>query len=326
MSASWAVVATVDEPAPLVAAFVAHHLNEGAQAVHLFLDRADPETAGIVRGLKGCLLTRCNKDHWAAHNGGTRPYLHTRRQIINANIAYHACTADWLVHCDADEFIRDGRAMAKELAETPDGRDHLRLRVSERVMPAGIEQTGLFDGIFRLPISEEPRRLDVIYHPVEAFMDRGLTGHPNGKGAVRTGRGMRLNIHQPQGEVPSWPITSTRLLHFDGLTRFHYLLKLLRRAHEKDLPGLPRHKPGRMAQLTAMKENAADPAFFNALVEALKTLRPDQRAALERLELIEAAPFTPNLGGLALDLSVSGFDASLRRRQADFLESIGFQG
>lgn len=326
MSASWAVVATVDEPAPLVAAFVAHHLNEGAQEVHLFLDKPDPETAGLLRGMKGCRLTRCNKDHWAAHNNGTRPYLHTRRQIINANIAYQACTADWLVHCDADEFIRDGRAMAAELATTPADRDHLRLRVSERVMPAGVEQVGLFDGLFRQPITEEPRRLDTIYHPVEAFLDRGLTGHPNGKGVVRTGRGFKINIHQPQGEIPSWPITSTRLLHFDGLTRFHYLLKLLRRAHEKDLPGPPRHKPGRMAQLTAMKENAADPGFFNALVDGLKTLRPDQRTALEQLELIDPAPFLPNLGGLDLDMSVTGFDANLRLRQAEFLESIGFLG
>ena len=48
MSASWAVVATVDEPAPLVAAFVAHHLNEGAREVHLFLDKPDPETVALI--------------------------------------------------------------------------------------------------------------------------------------------------------------------------------------------------------------------------------------------------------------------------------------
>jgi hypothetical protein len=326
MSASWAVVATVDEPAPLVAAFVAHHLNEGAREVHLFLDKPDPETVALIRDMKGCKLMRCNKDHWAAHNNGTRPYLHTRRQIINANIAYAACRADWLVHCDADEFIRDGRAMAAELAEVPGARDHLRLRVSERVMLAGVAQRGLFDGVFRQPIVEEPRRLEAIYHPVEAFLDRGLTGHPNGKGVVRTGRGYKLNIHQPQGDVPSWPIVSTRLLHFDGLTEFHYLLKLLRRAHEKPLPGPPRHKSGRMAQLTAMKEHVGDPEFFRALLVGLKTLRPDQMAALTALGLIEEAAFRPNLGGLALDLGVAGFDAILRARQAEFLASIGFEG
>lgn len=326
MRPSWAVVATVDEPAPLVAAFVAHHLNEGAREVHLFLDKPDPQTATILRGLEGCVLTRCDKAHWQAHNGGTKPYLHTRRQIINANLAYQRCRADWLVHCDADEFIRDGRAMAEELRAVPAACDHLRLRVAERVMPAGVAQEALFEGLFRLPVWEQPRRLDPIHHPVEAFLDRGLTGHPNGKAGVRCGRDLRLNIHQPAGEIPSQPILTTRLLHFDGLTEFHYLLKLLRRAHEKDVPGPPRHKPGRMAQLTAMKENAGDPAFFRALVAGLKTLRPDQLAALTALDLIEAAPFSPNLGTLVLDLSVAGFDAILRARHAEFLHSIGFQG
>ena len=326
MVASWAVVATVDEPAPLVAAFVAHHLNEGAAAVYLFLDKPDPETAALLRDMQGCHLTRCNKAHWQDHNGGVRPYLHTRRQIINANIAYGQCKADWLVHCDGDEFIRDGRALAAELAGVPAGQDHLRLRVSERVMPAAIAQRGLFDGIFRLPIPQEPGRLTPIYHPVSAFLDRGLTGHPNGKAVVRAGKGYQLAIHYPVGDVPAAPVTATRLLHFDGLTEFHYLLKLLRRAHEKPLPGTPRHKPGRLAQLTAMKENASDPGFFRALVAGLKTLRPDQIAALDELGLIDAQPFRPNLGALALDLSVAQFDAALWAKQAEFLHDIGFEG
>lgn len=325
MPPSWAVVATVDEPAPLVAAFVAHHLNEGAQAVHLFLDKGDPETVRLLRGMTGCLLTRCNKEHWEAHNNGTHPYLHTRRQIINANIAYAACQADWLIHCDADEFIRNGAAVSAALAKAPADCDHLRLRVAERVMPATATQSGLFDGIFRLPAHNQDTALAEIYHPVAAYLDRGLTGHPNGKGVVRVGRGLTLGIHQPTPEIPSLPIPGTRLLHFDGLTEFHYLLKLLRRAHEKPLPGPPRHKPGRLAQMEAMRENAADPEFFRALVRALKTLTATQEARLKALDVIDTTAFVPNLGGLALDLSVARFDAALREKLAKFLDQIGFQ-
>jgi len=326
MQASWAVVATVDEPAPLVLAFAAHHLNEGASAVHLFLDRPDTEAASVLRQMPGVILTRCNQAHWQKHNDGARPYLHTRRQIINANIAYRQTKADWLVHCDGDEFIRDGRAMAQELARAPADCAHFRLRVAERVMPAGQTQDSIFDGFFRLPIAVRPGRLDPIYDPVSLYLDRGLTGHPNGKAVVRAGRGHQLSIHYPMGEVPSRPLTSTRLLHFDGLSAFHYLLKLLRRAHEKPLPGAPRHKPGRLAQVTALKDHADDPDFFRALVTRLKTLHPDQVAALQELGLIDKRPFAPNLGGMALDLSVAGFDARLRARQADFLQAIGFAG
>lgn len=323
MGNSWAVVATVDEPAPLVAAFVAHHLNEGAREVHLFLDKSDPETVALIRPMKGCKLTRCNMDHWGAHNGGTRPYLHTRRQIINANIAYQACKADWLVHCDADEFIRSGAVVSAALATVPDDCDHLRLRVAERVIPKDETQVGLFDGFFRLPVQGQKEVLNDIYTPISAYLDKGLTGHQNGKALVRVGRGLHLGIHQPLPEIPSRPITETRLLHFDGLTEFHYLFKLLRRAHEKPLPGKPRHSLGRLAQMTAMRENAADPTFFWSLAHVLKTLSADQEARLTALNTIDRTPFAPNLGGLSLDLSVETFDAALRVKHAKFLQEIG---
>lgn len=325
MGNSWAVVATVDEPAPLVAAFVAHHLNEGAAAVHLFLDKGDPETVQALRGMKGLILTRCNRDYWEAQNNGTHPYLHTRRQIINANLAYRQCQADWLIHIDADEFIRSGAAVTRALTDAPRDCHHLRLRVAERVMPAGAAQKGLFDGIFRLPVQGQDAALTEIYHPVAGYLDKGLTGHPNGKAAVRVGRDLKLGIHQPLPEIPSQPIAGTRLLHFDGLTAFHYLLKLLRRAHEKPLPGTPRHKPGRMAQMLAMREHADDPAFFQSLTQALKTLTPVQEARLAAFDTIDTTPFQPNLGGLELDLSVERFDAALRVKLAKFLDGIGFE-
>lgn len=326
MPTSWAVVATVDEPTPLVAAFVAHHLNEGAQAVHLFLDKPDPETVRVLRGIKGCVLTRCNKAYWEAQNNGTHPYLHTRRQIINANVAYAACAADWLLHCDADEFVRDGAALGDALQAAPETCDYLRLRVAERVMPSGFDQKQLFDGIFRTPISGHKAAFARAYHPVEAYLDRGLTGHTIGKSVARTGRGLRLGLHKPDDTLQRQVVETTRLLHFDGLTEFHFLLKLLRRAHEKALPGVPRHNAGRLAQMMAIRDNVDDMELFLALVEALKTLRPDQEAQLTALGVIDKTPFTPNLGNLALDLSVATFDAALRVKLAKFLSQIGFQG
>ena len=45
---SWAVVATVSEPAALLTAFAAHHLDLGAAAVHLYLDTPNPELRGMI--------------------------------------------------------------------------------------------------------------------------------------------------------------------------------------------------------------------------------------------------------------------------------------
>ena len=324
MLPTWAVVATVDEPAPLVTAFVAHHLNEGAQAVHLYLDKNDRATVKSLRDMPGCILTRCNNHHWRAHNGGRHPYLHTRRQILNANVAYQTCRADWLIHCDADEFIRSGAALAADLAELPADCDHARLAVAERVMPPNTPQNGLFDGLFRLPVKGADDLLAEIYQSLAVFLENGLTGHPSGKAAVRTGRDLKIGIHQPRPIVPSVPLARTHLLHFDGLTAFHYLVKLLRRAHEKPLPGAPRHSAGRMAQIVRIKDIAHDPAAFRALADGLKSLTPDQLARLAALDLIDLTAFQPNLGTLTPDLSVGHFDDTLRTKLAAYFTEIGF--
>lgn len=319
MAPSWAIVATVDEPAPLILAFVGHHLAQGAAEIHLFLDQPNPEAQAALAGLPQCRVTLCDKAHWAGSEQGRRPALHTRRQILNANLAYGRCTADWLLHCDADEFLRDGRAMGQELDRFGPEVEHLRLLVAERVMPEGAAQQGIFDGIFRLPVPRGIASPDEIYHPVTGFLDRGLTGHSNGKGLVRAGRGHILGIHAPKGEIAEQFIRSTRLLHFDGLTALHYKIKLLRRAYEKQTPGPTRHKQGRMTQFTAIRENLRDEGFCDALVAALKTLRPDQAEKLEALALLDRRAFAPELAGLIVDLSVTRFDADLAQRFAAFL-------
>ncbi len=325
MPPTWAVVATVDEPAPLVAAFVTHHLNEGAQAVHVFLDRPDPETEQVLRPIKGCLLTICDAAHWQGRGGGRRPRRHPMRQIANANIAYADCTADWLVHCDADEFIRDGRAMAQELAEAPPDCLHLRLRVAERAVLAGAGQQELFDGVFRMPRRAEPWMLEPIYGASLAFLSSGLTGHVSGKAVMRCQKGLRLSIHEPEGRIPARPLKSTRLLHFDGPTALALQIKLLLRAFEPPRPGKSRHPSGRQAQIAQIREYVPDPQLRARFVAGLRSLTPEQAEMLDLFGLIDTKPFQPNLAGLPLDLSVEGFDARLRRRNAGFLAEHGIE-
>lgn len=318
MSPTWAIVATVDEPAQLVVAFVAHHLAIGASEIHLFLDRPCEETQTLLAGFRACHVTVCTEAHWQAALG-RRPHLHTRRQNVNANLAYQICKADWILHCDADEFVRDGAALGEELLRFGHNDLHLRLAVAERVQPRDEPQVGIFDGIFRLAGRLDFDVMDQIYHPLTLFFDRGLTGHPTGKALVRTGRGLKLAIHQPEGDIPARRIRQTRLLHFDGLTQFHYLLKLLRRACEKEYAKTPRHKPGRLAQLTAIKENLGDAAFCLEIVSGLKNITPEQCVQLQAHGLIEERRFGPQLGGVQLDLSVAAFDRVLRQRNHAFL-------
>ena len=113
MLPSWSVVATVDEPAALVVAFALHHLNIGAAEVHIFLDGPNPEAQEALSAIPQVQVTLCDAAYWAASVRRRNPVLHTVRQQVNADNAYGRTKAEWLLHCDCDEFLRDGAAMAQ---------------------------------------------------------------------------------------------------------------------------------------------------------------------------------------------------------------------
>lgn len=241
MTPTWAVVATVDEPAPLVLAFAAWHLSLGASEVHLFLDRADAETeAGLAR-LPGCRVTVCDDAFWAASERRKRPALHVWRQGQNARLAYGITGADWLLHLDADEFVRDASGVLTELAEAPAEAVCMQLMVAERVWAPGTDDGSLFGGIFRHAMPDFASVGSQVHGDYAAFFRDGLTGHKAGKALVRTGLDIEMGIHVPVGHRPGPALKTTRMLHFDGLTRLHYMIKLLQRAHEKPGASSGRH-------------------------------------------------------------------------------------
>ncbi len=323
MKPTWAVVTTVDEPSALVAAFAAHHLAQGACKVHLFLDKPDPEAQAMLTKLPGCEVTVCDAAYWATSKRGARPGQHTNRQVQNARRVYAACDADWLLHCDGDEFIRDGNALRAELETAPARAMYMRLLVAERVYPKGAVGETIFSGIFRHEVPEYSRNGATVYGEMQDFFHFGLTGHKAGKALVRVGAGMEMGLHAPTGKPVHRPILTTRMLHFDGLTRLHFTLKLLRRANEPPSYASNRHGEARTTQFLSMCEAMAEPEMRAALVAVLKELEPDQIRQLRRFGALDETGFDPRpvlaAAGLAPDLSEAAFDASLRQRYAGFL-------
>jgi hypothetical protein len=324
MKPTWAVVATLDEPAALVASFAAHHLAQGAATVHLFLDQPDAEAQAMLADLPGCEVTVCDASYWAASAHGKRPALHTSRQVKNARQVYARCGADWLLHCDGDEFLRDGVMLRAELARAPAKAMYMRLLVAERAYPRGAVGAQIFSGVFRHELPDYPHHGPEVYGEMQAYFHYGLTGHRAGKALVRVGAGMQMGLHAPLGKPAHKAIQSTRLLHFDGLTRLHFTLKLLRRAHEPPSHASNRHGAARSTQFLSMCEAMAAPEMRTALVAVLKELEPDQIRQLRRLGALDETGFDPRpvlaAAGLAPDLSEAAFDASLRQRYAGFLQ------
>lgn len=319
MSPSWSVVATVDEPAALVLAFVLHHLEIGAERVEIFLDAPNPEVQDLLHSVAQAGVTLCDEAFWAASARKRKPKLHPGRQIANANLAYARARTDWLLHCDCDEFVRDGHALIEDLAATGPSRSFLRLAMAERAY-AGPETQALFDGIFRFPIDNFAEVGPPIYGDLVPLLKDGITGHKAGKGLLRTGLGVKMGIHAPEVRQPQRTAKGVRLLHFDGLTRLHYMIKLLRRAHEPAVKAPPRHGPARIAQFDRLRGLVKRPSEAAALVEQLKRLRPAQLDELRALGLVDERPFQPmGANPLAADLSVAAIDRALRARYAAFL-------
>ncbi len=328
---TWGIVATVDEPPQLVAAFAAHHLALGAREIHLYLDRPDPQALRLLAGLPAVRVTVCDAAYWAASSAGRRPPLPMGRQRRNANDAYARTQVDWLLHCDADEFLREADTIRQRMATARPETEFLQLKMLERVRRADQPPAGIFDGLFRRPGMGFEHWGEDVYGRFARFLQHGLTGHSVGKGLVRTGReDIRMDVHFPHrpggGAISASEPVNDQILHFDGLTPLHLTLKLARRL---DWPGFldkAKHR-GRGAQMRFTSNKRENAAAMARMVAGTQTLSPGQIARLDEIGALDHTPFDPtpalSAANLDLDLSVAAFDASLRDREAELIEKAG---
>ena len=164
--------------------------------------------------------------------------------------------------------------------------------------------------------TEPPRELGCETQP----WGRLLYSLPMGSGVgPGTGAGGRAAA---QGTLPG-----LRLLHFDGLTELHYLLKILRRA-QGVVPGAPsRHGAARLMQIAAVAGRAGDAQRLHRIWRLAKTLDRPQAAALEARGVLshDAPGIAQSVAaqlGFCPDLSPAAFDRALIVRERDLLESL----
>ncbi len=311
---AWSVVMLAREPAPLVLANLAWHLAAGARAVHLYLDDPRDPVADAAAALPGVRVTRCDRAFWQ-RLAGNRPALQTRRQSLVATEAYRATATGWMLHLDADEFLWPAGELAADLAQVPPSALWLHLPVRERCFLCPGAQT-LFEGGFRAPLPPGARPADPARAP---YLARGLTAHAAGKGCTRCGQDAELLPHAPRlrGErPPSARAAQARILHFDGLTRLHWLLKLLRYAD---------HPPGkwerflgahRQAQLRHVRDHRQDPVALHAFHDLLKCRTADEECDAEQLAF-DPVPAMRRYLNPVPGIDAAGFDDLLRRDAPD---------
>ncbi len=283
-------------------------------------------------------VTLCDDAYWQRANEGARPTAHMHRQMINVRRAYNRAREDWLFFCDADEFLIPDRPVAEILDHEADRR-FLRVQVAERAFQAAAPLTDIFQGVFRRPTKDLALLAD-LYGPRVKEIDRGVLGHNFGKAFTRTGQKMIPDIHLPfpaglpprrraalrQTEEYQRYQPDMTLLHFDGLTPTHWLVKILQKIRSLGLEEMladlrvGHYSPRRSEQFRSVFHARGD---WDRLVAAadILALSEGQAARLEAAGLL----FRPDLALAAqartvdpdLDFSVAGFDAMLARQHAD---------
>ncbi|MEL6681487.1 MAG: glycosyltransferase family 2 protein [Pseudomonadota bacterium] len=290
---TWAVVATVDEPPILVAAFVAWHLSLGAAEVVLFFDRPDDPAADLMAQVPGVQVVRCDMAYWKAQ-AGRRPDKHQIRQVSNARQAFATCHADWLLHCDADEFIWAEQPVHERLASLQPQTQCGIVPVAERAFLQNPDLGSVFTGVFRRPFNGRPDIGRQLFGRGYAMTDRGLTGHSIGKSFLRKAAALKPSIHRPKplggAEVPTERVTGLTMLHFDGLTPLHWIYKILRKADAvANKGGMPASRH-RRRQIESVLEDVAN-AF--AVHDRLKRLDTETLENLKAHDLVLVTDFTP---------------------------------
>lgn len=329
----WGIVATVAEPAPLVMAFVAHHLSLGASEMHIYFDDPKDPAADLLDWLPPVHVIRCDKAYWKS-TIQWRPLRHNNRQTANATNAQSRCGVDFLLHCDADEFLRPGSDVQAALADVPPDLTWTKIFNLERAMVRDVPQTTIFDGVQKVYYREQtstPLR-------TSDLAPLGFTGHAAGKPFVRTKAGMNIGIHVPRvGHIkdrvvpPHYPADQIELVHFDGMTPLHWAAKFIRQAANfpERLDKLP---PFRIAQWRRVFACHDDAEALAALYAELNGYSEAEVAALEDRGYITRDRFDlkPALAsvfpGQTVDLSPEAFDRALAPRVAGWVKKARGNG
>ncbi|MBZ4023943.1 hypothetical protein CKO11_15945 [Rhodobacter sp. TJ_12] len=324
--ASWAIVAMVDEPAALLAAWAGHHLDLGASEVHLCLDRPQEEAFDLLDGTPCVHLHLDGADDWAFRGIGARPVGMNARQKYHASRILAQTRAEWLLHCDSDEFLwpeAPGTEVGALLDQVPQKINWLQVGVAERVHLRKTPRPDIFAGAYRLPW---PRYANEGYQVYDALtrelLNYGLAGHHMGKAMVRAGRDLFIGVHHGLTRYNGQrcpavaPAPGLRVLHYDGLTLLHFALKMLRYGQEGRPDNPASHAPARWAQVRGFVDDVQADDLQRLVYRAAKTLGLNQTVALQERGLLRQ--FQPDVAararaalGLSLDLRPAAFDRAL---------------
>lgn len=194
---TWGLSATIRAPAPDILRFAAHHLEQGAHRLYIYLDAENPEAYKTLKAHPKIRVTTCGDAHWR-QLGVLRPNRHQVRQTYNATHAYNRkAEVDWLIHMDVDEFLVPQAPISGILDATSPAQTSARVRPMELLGGSACAFKAF------IPSGGRHALVDKIYPTFGMYIRGGFLSHLAGKLFVRTGQpNISVRIHNAfQGDV-----------------------------------------------------------------------------------------------------------------------------
>lgn len=197
----WGIVATVKATAKEIISFAAHHLELGADEIHLYLDCPCPRAEEALADQPKVKIVNTDAKYWRMRRPREehqRPPMHQARQFANAKWAYMHNDVDWLIHIDVDEFLWAEKDIREQLSALPAEALCARIRPLEAMSTEG---QNFPQG--QLPFKSAALEWDLrrqqtreFYPTYGDFLNGGFLSHLAGKMAVRTNQpDMMVRIH-----------------------------------------------------------------------------------------------------------------------------------
>jgi hypothetical protein len=176
------------EDPEIVEHFVSYYLALGADSVLVYHDGPADQMARPADPRAEIIL--CDAAFWE-RLGGKPEGVEDRQSAVYAD-GLARCGADWVLICDADEFVFGDRPVEQFLDWLPESVDSARLRTAEAVWgPEDSPDRPFGSTWFRtswsnLQFWKALRR--IVYGADTRFFRQGLVGHVAGKQFLRAGR------------------------------------------------------------------------------------------------------------------------------------------
>ena len=278
----WGVCTTLNATREQVLAFVAHHLDLGADHIWLHFDDPDAPAADLAMRLPRTTVIRCDAAYWQALPGG-RPDTHQNRQTRNIQRVCAEAALPWIAHLDHDEFLLADRPVAGILDDVPQDRLLLRVAPFEALHDPALPDDIFTARQFRAPLRGPHHAADraALFGNHAALMPDGVLSHSAGKCFFRTGiRRMRPRIHgafRANARVAGGAFhPDLALLHFHAQDRAQWLDRLAFRLAQGGYRDRPLH----------IWLAEADAAARHGFYDAVQVATPDKVDLLRQLGLL----------------------------------------